>query len=257
MSIKSKVVAVAATLTLFGGVGAASAVMAGPASAATQPCGFSCINLSNQQFGRQFYQDVFQRNAAVGQPIILFRVSDADPALDFTVTDIRAYCTLSFFTTGICIPGPIPVPYTVGQLCAAGVPLGVGTCFRYPADLVFEVQYSPYGVNSNLCVGVAAANINGEGVSLQPCGVGPNTWWVRDSAHSYVSPVNGQFYTPWVNAGSANFTVPLVLTYPANGYPTDRPRPQLFISQQQTFSGGAPAQNQMFNVCFGEVGITC
>ena len=249
MSIKSKVVAVAATLTLFGGVGAASALTAGTASAATPSCGFTCINVSNQQFGRAFYQDVFQQNAKIGQPIILFRSSDSDPALDFTVTDI-ADCS-----AGICLP------YEVYQVCdgAPGL-LGIGTCFRYAEDYIFEVQYSPYGVNSGLCVGVAAANVSGEGVTLQPCGVNANTWWIADLAHAYVAPPGPhmfQFFTPWVNAGSANFTQPLVLTYPANGYPTDKPRPQLYIRNQQTFSSGAPYQNQMWGLCFGEVGLGC
>ena len=39
MSIKSKVLAAAATLTMVGGVGAAGALTAGTASAATPSCG--------------------------------------------------------------------------------------------------------------------------------------------------------------------------------------------------------------------------
>jgi hypothetical protein len=239
MSIKSKVVAVAATLTLFGGVGAASALTASPASAATPSCGFTCINVFNQQFGKSFLQDVFQQNARTGTPIILFRSSNSDPALDFTVTDI-ANCS-----GGVC------VPYTVAQICA-GAPglLGTGTCFRYASDYIWEVAYSPYGVNSGMCVGVAAGNVSGEGVTLQPCGVNANTWWIQDNAHRYFH--KGHFYAPYVNAASANFTTPLVLTYPANGYPTDKPRPQLYVRTQQTFSNGAPYQNQMWSFFFGQ-----
>ncbi len=51
MSIKSKVLAAAATLTLVGGVGAAGALTAGSASAATPSCGTSCINIFTKQFG--------------------------------------------------------------------------------------------------------------------------------------------------------------------------------------------------------------
>jgi hypothetical protein len=245
MSIKSKFLAAAATLTLVSGVGAAGVLSAGTANAATPSCGFTCVNVFNQQFGKAFYQDVFRQGNRVNQPIILFRSADFDPALDFTVTTL-------INTTPPITPASV---YTVAQLCAAGgTGLGAGTCLRYAGDPVWEVQYAPYGVNSGLCVGVAAA-VSGEGVSLQPCGVSAKTWWIGDTAHQYFH--KGHFYTPWVNGASANYTQPLVLTYPANGYPTDNPRPQLTIQTQQTFSSGAPYQNQMWGVCFGEVGISC
>ena len=51
MSIKSKVLAAAATLTLVGGIGTAGALTAGTASAATPSCGFTCINLFSYDFG--------------------------------------------------------------------------------------------------------------------------------------------------------------------------------------------------------------
>ena len=50
MSIKSKVLAAAATLTLVGGVGVAGALTAGPAAAGTPSCGPSCINPFNKDF---------------------------------------------------------------------------------------------------------------------------------------------------------------------------------------------------------------
>jgi hypothetical protein len=267
MSIKSKVLAAATTLSLLGGVGLAGTLTAGSASAATPSCGFTCINLYNQQFGKAFYQDVFRQSIKVGQPIILFRSSDSDPALDFTtslIADVSTPSCLFGLVKGATTPSPanciggivLPfTPYTVGQLCAAisGL-LGAGTCLRYASDPVWETQYSPYGVNSGLCVGVAAA-VSGAAVTLQPCGLSSKTWWISDNAHRYFH--KGHWYTPWVNAASGNFTQPLVLTYPANGYPTDQPRPGLFISNQQTFSSGAPAQNQMWGVCVGEVGLAC
>jgi hypothetical protein len=240
MSIKSKLLVAATTLSLLGGVGVAGALTAGSASAATPSCGFSCINLYNQQFGKAFYQDVFRQSIKENQPIILFRSSDSDPALDFTTSLVASY---NPFT-----------PLKVSQLCLDGAGLGAGTCARYANDYVWETQYAPYGVNTGLCVGVAKP-ISGEAVTLQPCGVNADTWWISDNAHRYFH--KGHFYTPWVNAGSTNFTQPLVLTYPTNGYPTDKPRPGLFVSTQTTFSSGAPAQNQMWAVCVGEVGISC
>ena len=89
MSIKSKVLAAAATLTLVSGVGAAGALTAGTASAATPSCGPSCINLFSHQFGNfaapNFTVDVLRQGEKTGQPIILFRQANFDPALDWTV----------------------------------------------------------------------------------------------------------------------------------------------------------------------------
>jgi hypothetical protein len=267
MSIKSKFLAAAATLTLVSGVGAAGVLGAGTANAATPSCGPTCINLYNQQFGRAFYQDVFRQGNRVNQPIILFRSSDSDPALDFTtnlLADVSTPSCLFGLEPGETTPshanciGGVVLPFTpltVAALCAIpGAGLGAGTCARYASDPVWETQYAPYGVNSGLCVGVAAA-VSGEGVTLQPCGVSAKTWWISDNAHRYFH--HGHFYTPWVNAASTNFTQPLVLTYPVNGYPTDMPRPNLTVTTQTTFSSGAPAQNQMWGLCIGEVGISC
>src|SRR6516162_7987322 len=91
MSIKSKVLAAAATLTLVSSVGVAGALTtAGTASAATPSCGHSCINIFSRVFGThsnpRFVLDVFRQSQKVGQPLILFRTSNADPAEDFTVS---------------------------------------------------------------------------------------------------------------------------------------------------------------------------
>jgi hypothetical protein len=48
MSIKSKVFAATATLTLVGGVGSMAAVSAG---AATPSCGHHCIDIFSREFG--------------------------------------------------------------------------------------------------------------------------------------------------------------------------------------------------------------
>jgi len=90
MSFKSKMLAAAATLTLVGG--AAGALTAGPANAATPSCGHRCVNLFSKKFSDVlttkpgFVLDVLRQGAKVGQPIIMFQSSNADPAEDFTVS---------------------------------------------------------------------------------------------------------------------------------------------------------------------------
>jgi len=85
MSIKSKVFAAAAALTLVGGVGAIAATSA---NAATPSCGGGCIDIYNHDFGTyqtpNFVQDTYRQVEKVGTPQILFRVANFDPAEDFT-----------------------------------------------------------------------------------------------------------------------------------------------------------------------------
>ena len=45
-------------------------------------------------------------------------------------------------------------------------------------------------------------------------------------------------YVPLINGSDMNFSHPFVLTYPKNGFPTDTPRPQLFVQNLTGFSHG-------------------
>src|SRR6266487_1876770 len=100
MSIKSKVFAAAATLTLVGGVGAVASFSAG---AATPSCGHDCIDVFSREFGTHahpnFVLDVWRQGAKVGQPIILFRTSNTDPAEDINAS--FQGLTSDFFGAGL------------------------------------------------------------------------------------------------------------------------------------------------------------
>jgi len=224
MSIKSKVLAAAATLTLVGGVGVTGALTAGSASAATPSCGNSCINVFSHQFGTHkspnFAVDVLRQGEKVGQPIILFRTANFDPALDFTVAFQGTVA--DFFAAGL-VSAAVNLHYGGG---AAG----------FPNDFAFENEYAPFGVNSGLCLGVASTAFNDEGVTLQPCGVSAKTVWIVDTFDSPTTLFNG--YVPLINGSDTNFSHPFVLTYPASSVPTDMPRPQLTVTNLTGFSQG-------------------
>src|SRR6516162_10866901 len=125
MSIKSKVLAAAATLTLVGGVGVAGAMTAGTAVAGTPSCGPDCLNLFNKDFagfngGAASPVDVYRQGEKTGQPIILFRSSNSDPAMDWSAS----------------------FQGTVNEL----VPLGLAsplTALHYGDDFAFENAYTP------------------------------------------------------------------------------------------------------------------
>jgi len=221
MSMKSKVFAAAAALTLVGGVGAVSTMAA---SAATPSCGHDCIDLFNRAFSSHsnpsFVQDVFKQSEKVGQPIILFRQSNGDPAEDFTVS--YQGLVSDFFAAGL-VSAAVNLHYGGNVGTTSPDP-------AFPDDFAFEVEYAPYGVNSGLCVGTGPVAGTGTAVTLQPCGDTAKTVWIQDSADT--TGFSGS-YAPYINGSDTNFSHPYVLDYPHNGYPTDTPRPELITNQLQ------------------------
>src|ERR1700723_287101 len=230
MSIKSKVLAAAATLTLVGGVGVTGALTAGTASAATPSCGNSCSAIFSHQVGTHaepsYVVDVLRQGEKVGQPIILFRTANFDPAEDWTAAFQAA--TADFFAAGLvssavalhygCIPGPTGnFPDCYGQTSVA------------VNDPAFEIEYAPFGVDSGLCMGVAATAFNDEGVTLQPCGVSSKTVWIADIFDSPDTLFSG--YVPAINGSGTHFS------------PTDKPRPQLVVTNITGFSNSSPPFN--------------
>src|SRR5262249_41290696 len=156
MSIKSKIFAAAATLTMAGGIGATGTLAA---NAATPPCGHTCIDIFSREFGTHkhpaFVLDVFQQKARAGQPIILWATSNHDPGEHFPVS----------------AQGPV-VDFFKAALVSAALTL------HYSKFEAFESQYPPSGVQSGFCVGVGSTAAVGTPVALEPCGVSAKTIWV-------------------------------------------------------------------------------
>jgi hypothetical protein len=247
MSIKSKVFAAAATLTLIGGVGA---VGASAAHAATPSAGPSAIDIFSRDFGTHanpmFSLDTLKQGEKVGQPQIMFRTANSDPALDYTIS--YQGLVSDFYAAGL-VSAAVDLHFGGG----ANYVLPNGTKVPFPDDAAFEIQYDPYGVDSGLCTGVAATATAGEGVTLQPCGVSSKTIWVIDSADT----IRGG-YVPLINGSDTNFSQPYVLTYPSSAYPTDKPRPQLYVTNltgEQGANGqpifGTVNSNQLYGADFG------
>src|SRR5260370_23330518 len=255
MSIRSKVLAAAATLTLVGGLGAAGALTAGSASAATPSGGTAGIDVFSKQFGTggdaNVVVDVLRQGEKVGQPIILFRTANFDPAEDFTVAFQGTVA--DFFAAGL-VSSAVALHYG----CVAGSSPSCQSATNphgFPNDFAFENEYAPFGVDSGLCVGVAATAFNDEGVTLQPCGVSAKTVWIVDTFDSPVTLFNG--YVPLINGSDTNFSHPFVLTYPNNPVPTPQPRPQLLVTNLTGFSNrprpvlGTVNVNQLWGADFG------
>lgn len=230
MSIKSKLLAAAATLALAGGAATASALTA---TAATPSCGPICPDVFSREFGTHhtpnFVLDVFQQGAKQGQPIILWRTSNSDPAEDFTA-DFSGTTTADFYAAGLVLP-QVALHYG----CIKGV--NFPNCgFNGTDDPATEIEYAPYGVDSGLCVGLATTAHQGEGVTLQPCGTSSKTVWILDINDSPATVTHG--YIPLINGSDTNFSHPFVLDYPHNSFPTDKPRAQLIVTNLTGFSQG-------------------
>jgi hypothetical protein len=265
MSIKSKLLAGAATLTLVGGVGLAGALTAGPAAAGTPSCGPGCINIFNQDFGPNFVVDVLRQGEKVNQPIILFRNANFDPAEDWSISFQGTVA--DFFVAGL-VDAATALHYGCD---AATTGFAGGTCLTYPNLDAFEIEYAPFGVDSGLCMGVAATAFQDEGVTLQPCGVSAKTVWIVDAQTPPVqdgaavdvqgSPGELPGFVPLINGSNTNFSHPFVLTYPNGASPTDKPRAQITVQNLTGFqapgNGGVLpiistiSSNQLWNSSLG------
>jgi hypothetical protein len=116
---------------------------------------------------------------------------------------------------------------------------GVGAV-GFPNEPAFKNEYAPFGVDSCLCIAVAATAFNDEGVTLQPCGVSSKTVWILDGRDVEFSFGFEKSYVPLINGSDTNFSQPFVLTYPNTSFPTDKPRPQLVVTNLTDFSQFTP-----------------
>jgi len=223
MSIKSKVFAAAATLTLVGGVSTVGMLSAG---AATPSCGFSCIDIFSRQFGTQPPPEFRDGCLAPGRACRPADHSCSAPAIPTrprtSRSRSRAWCPTSTMSAWC------PTRSTSTTATAASLPR---TSPRSSSNTRLTA------VDSGLCVGTATTAIQGEGVTLQPCGVTSKTVWILDT---FDQPFTFFFHheAPAINGSDTNFSHPFVLTYPSNGFPTDIPRPQLQVRNLTGFSNG-------------------
>jgi hypothetical protein len=203
MSVKNKVFAAAAALTVAGGLGA---VVPLSASAATPQCGKACVQIFSKEFGTAaspgFVESVFRGIPHAGVPTILQRTSTSNPAGDMIIPD----------------KGPISHFYAEGMVSAAANR-------HYGADTGVQVEYAPYGVPSGLCAAIATrAPYQNEGLTLQKCSTPGTTVFVIDTPAS-----SAPGYFPIVLASTRDFTHPFTMTFPGNADPAHRLFPQIKV----------------------------
>ena len=204
MSIKTKVLAAAATLTVAGGL---STVGTLPAIAATPQCGPHCIQVFSAKFGTSadpgFVETVFQGVGTVGQPTIVAPPSSTDPAGDLIVP--RAGPVSAFFAAGL-------VSAAVNQ--------------HYGNELAVQIEFAPLGQPTGLCSALATSAYQNEGLTLQPCSTPGTTVWIVDRADS-PGPPSAPF--PIVNGSTTDFTHPFAMII--HGNPAHKRFPQIKVQR--------------------------
>ena len=180
-------------------------------TAATPSCGATCIDFSNALYGTAgtptFVLANLPQAQNVGEPLTLAAPDNSDPGQDFIVSDEGTVS--EFIQAGLMALGMMP----------------------YDTLNVDEIEYSPLGAPTGLCVGVGSTPANGTGVTLQPCGVSAQTTWIIDTQ------LSGPDLPLISGATDSNFSDPFVLSTLGPGLP-------LFTSSMHTSGGGAVFANQ-------------
>jgi hypothetical protein len=239
MSIRGKIMAATAVMTLVGGVSAAGTLAA---QAATPSCYQHCAELFTQKFGNLFILDVLLQHGKAGQPIVLYRASNADAGEDFTVFESAR---VSRFADAGLVSSAVAARYGGG--CARVSSMTHHCLSHYANDWAYKFEYAPEGVPSGLCMGVAKAPADGTKVVLESCGDLTRTTWVADA-----NAAIGHGYVPLVNGSDTNVSDPQVLNFPGGVPPFQMPTSQLTTQPLQHYGfGGGVFNNQSWGADFG------
>ena len=206
MSIKNKVLAAAATLTLVGGVGAMGTLTA---SAATPSCGFGCVNIFSRDFGTHanpnFVLDTLRQGEKVGQPQILFRTANFDPAEDYTFSyqgTVADFYAAGLVSAAVDLHYGGLAPTRTAQAASSRTTTRSRSSTRltaWTAVCAWALPRPRWRARRSRCSRVASPPRRcGSSTRPTPCGHG---------------------YVPLINGSDTNFSQPFVLTYPGGQFP--------------------------------------
>jgi hypothetical protein len=177
--VKRGIFAGLAAVALAGGAVTAAVPTA---SAATTQCGSSCFTFASGEYGESYVSAIQSRGPEQGSVVTLAGSGNFEGE-DFVSLDEGT--TTQFFQDGI-------VPVTLAK--------------NWPGYQLYEYEFAPFGHPSNLCIGTAAAAVNGTELSLQPCGVNDQTLWLPETHDA----ING--FEPIVAGSDTRSTAPYVIT---------------------------------------------
>ena len=214
-------------------LGATTAAQATPRSVpdATPACGGGCFNLYSLAFGHNQIQSANVpgdngTGGKVGQTVNLRSATDSSPNEDFSGGFVGT-------VEQLCTEGQLS-PYICNFYGSSSPSQG-----KFP---VYESNWSPYGNESDLCLGIHRPAVNNENVTMQACGVSSATFWVADLADAHIG------YTPFLNGADTNFTHPLVLTVVSTHFGK-----RMKLERLNLLTGGFVPNEQMWTLRFGVV----
>ena len=220
--------AASAAVTAALGLAAAGAATASNSAAkpdVTPACTYGqyCADpLFNVQFGVQYFQSNNSGRWSPGTPISLAYANSNNPGEDWRVTLQSTVFDL----------------YHLGFVSSA-------IELHYRTHFAFEVMWTPYGVETNLCRGLAKNAYEGETVTLQPCGSFPRTIWIvgnnifpaDHAAHTAKAAITPYYAgNELISAASTNPSVPYLLTAGGSVFGED-PFAPLQVDQQSADDG--------------------
>ena len=218
-----------------GTVGAAGTPVSKVRPDATPACGGNCFNNFSLLLGTRTIMNAYVPGdtgggGKAGQPVVLQRAGDTHPNQDFADNgkDFRVRTSCG---TG---SGDLFAPTSY-------------VCRNLGSSFAFEEDWAPYGIDSGLCIGIAAGAGSGAKLTLQPCGAA-RTLFIEDRAHSVTR--GGNFYTPLIVGASSSFSRPLVLTVDEG---STHPANQLVLQPENVLTGGAVESAQQFSYRYGAV----
>jgi hypothetical protein len=220
MSIKSKVLAAAAVLTVAGGLSTAGTVAA---SAATPQCANNCLTPKSAAYPG-FVETVLFGIPLRGVPTIVTPAADWNPGEDFTL--------------------PTGVPVTTSYFLASGmISAAVASYYGGSGYAAVQIEYAPYGHPTGLCSGIATTAYQEEALSLQPCSTPDTTVWILDFKDSQIK---GDYSI--INASTTDFTHPFVMTILGN--PADQLYTPIILQHLIGNPGNVPA-NELWATAVG------
>lgn len=210
--------AAASSLLAFGATAAQAAVK--PRPNATPACGPQCTDIFSRVLGHHTILNAYVPGdtgvgGKVGQKLNLKFASNSHPNEDFTLA----------------------ADGTVSQFCGTELASTSVACLHYGSSEVLELNWTPYGNETDLCAGTSGTIFSGENVTLQQCGVYEGTLFIVDSDNTQHG------YSPLIDGASASFSHPEVVTVdPGTVHPTN----QIKVETENTLTGGVIPDTQLF-----------
>ena len=210
--------AAASSLLAFGATAAQAAVK--PRPNATPACGPQCIDIFSRVLGHHTILNAYVPGdtgvgGRAGQKLNLKFASNSHPNEDFTLA----------------------ADGTVSQFCGTELAPTSVACIHYGSSEVLELNWTPYGNETDLCAGTSGTIFSGENVTLQRCGVYEGTLFIVDSDNTQHG------YSPLIDGASASFSHPEVVTVdPGTVHPTN----QIKVETENTLTGGVIPDTQLF-----------